>query len=93
VLVFGSLDADGCCLVYTLSKFSSLVLVTVTVTRKMFTMLLSVMWFGHTISVMQWAGVALVFGGIGAEGWVGQREKAAKAKAKAQAAVSGKKEL
>ncbi len=67
---------------YTLSKFSSLLLVTVTVTRKMLTMMLSVLWFGHRLSGMQWVGVGLVFGGVGAEGLIAKREKAAKEKAK-----------
>ncbi|CAF9909023.1 MAG: UDP-galactose transporter [Heterodermia speciosa] len=67
---------------YTLSQFSSLLLVTVTVTRKMLTMMLSVLWFGHRLSGMQWVGVGLVFGGVGAEGWIARREKAAKERAK-----------
>lgn len=58
-----------------------MLLVTVTVTRKMITMILSVVWFGHRLSGMQWLGVGLVFGGVGAEGWVQRREKMAKAKA------------
>lgn len=65
---------------YTLSHFSSLLLVTVTVTRKMLTMMLSVLWFGHRLTGMQWVGVGLVFGGVGAEGLIQRREKAAKAK-------------
>jgi len=64
---------------YTLSQFSSVLLVTVTVTRKMITMILSVVWFGHKLSGMQWLGVGLVFGGVGAEGVVQRREKIAKA--------------
>ncbi|KAL9603249.1 MAG: hypothetical protein Q9219_001270 [cf. Caloplaca sp. 3 TL-2023] len=67
---------------YTLAHFSSLLLVTVTVTRKMLTMMLSVLWFGHRLSGMQWVGVGLVFGGVGAEGWIQRREKAAKERAK-----------
>ncbi len=67
---------------YTLSHFSSLLLVTVTVTRKMLTMMLSVLWFGHRLSGMQWVGVGLVFGGVGAEGMVQRREKMAKERAK-----------
>lgn len=55
---------------------------TVTVTRKMLTMMLSVLWFGHRLSGMQWVGVGLVFGGIGAEGVIQRREKAAKEQAK-----------
>ena len=59
----------------TLERFSSLVLVTVTVTRKMLTMVLSVVWYGKRLTVMQWWGVALVFGGVMAEGWLSQQEK------------------
>jgi UDP-galactose transporter B1 len=68
--------------VYTLSIFGSLFLVTVTVTRKMLTMIISVVWFGHSLGAMQWVGVACVFGGIGIEAELGKREKAAKEKAK-----------
>ncbi|EGX51615.1 hypothetical protein AOL_s00054g314 [Orbilia oligospora ATCC 24927] len=63
---------------YTLSRFGSLTLVTVTVTRKMFSMILSVFAFGHTLSLMQWLGVGLVFGGIGGEAEMKRREKKAK---------------
>jgi UDP-galactose transporter B1 len=44
----------------------------------MLTMILSVVWFGHRLHGMQWVGVALVFGGVGAEGWIQKREKAQK---------------
>ncbi|RYO74066.1 hypothetical protein DL764_010989 [Monosporascus ibericus] len=67
---------------YTLSTFSSVLLVTVTVTRKMFTMILSVVAFGHRISRMQALGVGLVFGGIGVEAAIARREKLAKERAK-----------
>jgi UDP-galactose transporter B1 len=59
----------------TLSIFGSLLLVTVTVTRKMLTMILSVVWFGHRLTGMQWLGVALVFSGIGVEAELSKREK------------------
>ena len=55
---------------------------TVTVTRKMFTMMLSVLAFGHTLSSMQWLGVGLVFGGIGVEAGIARQEKLAKEAAK-----------
>ncbi len=41
----------------------------------MLTMILSVIWFGHRLSVPQWMGVGLVFGGVGAEGLIQKREK------------------
>ncbi|KAH8175809.1 UAA transporter family protein [Sarocladium implicatum] len=71
---------------YTLSTFSSVLLVTVTVTRKMFTMILSVAAFGHSLSQMQWLGVGLVFGGIGVEAGIARQEKQAKEAAKKAAA-------
>ncbi|KAL4953409.1 UAA transporter [Aspergillus filifer] len=82
VLGFAACGAIGQLFIfYTLSRFSSLLLVTVTVTRKMLTMLLSVFWFGHALSAGQWLGIGLVFGGIGAEALVQRREKIAKANA------------
>jgi solute carrier family 35 (UDP-galactose transporter), member B1 len=76
VLGFCAAGAIGQIFIYeTLARFSSLLLVTVTVTRKMLTMLLSVVWFGHRLGGGQWAGVLLVFGGVAGEAWLGQREK------------------
>lgn len=68
--------------VYTLSTFGSLLLVTVTVTRKMLTMILSVVWFGHRLTSMQWVGVGLVFGGVFVEAQLSKQEKLAKDRAK-----------
>lgn len=48
----------------------------------MLTMVLSVLWFGHRLSGMQWVGVGLVFGGVGAEGAIARREKKMKEAAK-----------
>ena len=58
----------------TIQHFGSLSLVMVTVTRKLFTMLLSVIVFNHTLTVGQWAGVGVVFGGIGVEAGMKRRE-------------------
>lgn len=57
-------------------------LVTVTVTRKMFTMILSVVAFGHSLTQMQLFGVSLVFGGIGVEAAIARKESVAKEAAK-----------
>ncbi|EXJ58959.1 hypothetical protein A1O7_06390 [Cladophialophora yegresii CBS 114405] len=79
VLAFCACGAVGQLFIYaTLERFSSLLLVTVTVTRKMLTMVLSVLWFGHRLGPGQWAGVGLVFGGIAAEAYVQNAEKKAK---------------
>ncbi|KAI1457683.1 UAA transporter [Annulohypoxylon moriforme] len=86
VLGFAACGAVGQVFIfYTLSTFSSVLLVTVTVTRKMFTMILSVVAFGHRLSRMQVLGVGLVFGGIGVEAAIARQEKLAKEEAKRKA--------
>lgn len=85
VLGFAACGAVGQVFIfYTLSTFSSVLLVTVTVTRKMFTMILSVVAFGHRLGRTQLLGVGLVFGGIGVEAAIARREKLAKEEAKRQ---------
>lgn len=64
----------------TIQHFGSLTLVMVTVTRKLFTMLLSVVVFNHRLSAGQWTGVAVVFGGIGVEAGMKRREMLRRAK-------------
>jgi solute carrier family 35 (UDP-galactose transporter), member B1 len=49
---------------YTISNFNALTLATITTTRKFFTILVSVVWFGHELNVRQWYGVGLVFSGL-----------------------------
>ncbi|KAJ2898703.1 hypothetical protein MKZ38_003754 [Zalerion maritima] len=94
VLGFAACGAVGQVFIfYTLSAFSSVVLVTITVTRKMATMILSVFAFGHHLSQMQWFGVALVFGGIGVEGMIQRREKLAKQVAAGASEKGEKKDL
>ena len=64
----------------TISHFGSLTLVTITVTRKLFTMLLSVFVFGHQLTPGQWAGVAVVFTAIGIEAGFKRKEAAKRIK-------------
>ena len=86
VLLFAACGAIGQVFIfYTLAKFSSLLLVTITVTRKMLTMLLSVMWFGHSLTPWQWVGVGLVFGGVGGEAAIARSEKIKKERLKNRA--------
>lgn len=76
VLGFAACGAIGQVFIFaTLERFSSLLLVTVTVTRKMLTMVLSVLWFGKRLTAGQWAGVGLVFAGVGGEGVMERRKK------------------
>lgn len=73
--------------VYTVANFGSVTLVTVTVTRKMLTMILSVVYYGHSLNHKQWMGVGLVFGGIGFEAYLkrsAESKKAAERAAKAR---------
>jgi solute carrier family 35 (UDP-galactose transporter), member B1 len=58
----------------------------------MLTMILSVIWFGHRLTPMQWLGVGLVFGGVGAEG-VGQRREKAEKERKKNAERESKKTI
>lgn len=52
----------------------------VTVTRKLFTMLLSVVVFEHKLTNGQWMGVGVVFAGIGVEAGIKKRDVMKKAK-------------
>lgn len=62
---FALLSALGqASILFTLICFNSLVVVTVTTTRKFFTILFSVVLYGHTLAGGQWLGVALVFLGL-----------------------------
>lgn len=64
----------------TLQRFGSLTLVSITVTRKLFTMLLSVVVYKHELSRAQWLGVVVVFAGIAIEARQKRREGLAKNK-------------
>ncbi|KAI8822686.1 UAA transporter [Fimicolochytrium jonesii] len=86
ILLYGFCGAIGQCFIYhTLERFGAVSLVTVTVTRKMFSILLSFFWFDHHVSLGQWAAVGLVFTGIGLEAVM----KRAPSKEKATPMVNG----
>jgi solute carrier family 35 (UDP-galactose transporter), member B1 len=76
ILAFAISGAVGQIFIFlTLSMHGSLILVTITVTRKLFTMLLSVVWFNHSLTKEQWLGVGLVFSGIGLEAYWTRKAK------------------
>eukprot|EP00903_Cladosiphon_okamuranus_P015393 g14217.t1 len=52
---------------FTITSFNPLVCTTISTTRKFFTIVFSVLFFGHPIEASQWGGVAMVFAGIGLE--------------------------
>ncbi|KAG7088584.1 hypothetical protein E1B28_012561 [Marasmius oreades] len=62
----------------TLARFGSLTLVMITLTRKMFTMLLSVVVYNHKLTLGQWIGAAVVFAGISVEAFIKRRDIHAK---------------
>ncbi|OMJ18497.1 UDP-galactose transporter-like protein [Smittium culicis] len=65
ILIFAACGSIGQCFIFhMLGNYGSLTLVTVTVTRKLFTMLLSVFLYNHVLSVGQWFSIALVFSAI-----------------------------
>ncbi|GAA5885011.1 hypothetical protein JCM6882_007191 [Rhodosporidiobolus microsporus] len=83
ILLFGLTGSIGQLFIFaTLSLYGSLTLVTITVTRKMFTMLLSVFVFDHKLTKGQWGGVGMVFGAVAMEAVIARREKKHKAKGK-----------
>ncbi|EPZ33495.1 UAA transporter [Rozella allomycis CSF55] len=49
---------------YTLEQYGSVILTTITVTRKLVTILLSLLWFDHSVNGKQWFFVSIVFGAI-----------------------------
>lgn len=53
-----------CFIFYTLENYGSLVLIMITVTRKMMSMILSIFIFGKTVNMTQWIGIIIVFSGI-----------------------------
>ncbi|CEP62511.1 UDP-galactose transporter HUT1 LALA0_S05e07272g [Lachancea lanzarotensis] len=71
------------CIFYTLQNYGSLVLVMVTVTRKMTSMILSIIVYGHHVSTLQWFGISIVFAGISSEALIKSRTSA-KAKVEAE---------
>ncbi|KAL7418935.1 UDP-galactose transporter [Cryptotrichosporon argae] len=81
LLAYAALGGVGQLFIFeTIAHFGSLTLVMVTVTRKLFTMLLSVAVYRHQLAPGQWAGVAVVFAGIGVEAGIKRRDVMRKAR-------------
>jgi len=84
MLIYSILSAFGqIAILITVFRFDSLVLTTITTTRKFFTILASVIWFGHHINATQWLGVFLVFLALGLNMYYSYLSKKKKAKAHA----------
>jgi len=63
---------------YTIANFDPLVLTTVTTTRKIFSVLLSIFLKGHSLSLTGWSGIALSCGGILSEVYVKSNKESKK---------------
>jgi solute carrier family 35 (UDP-galactose transporter), member B1 len=72
----------GQLLIFQIMKdFGSLAWVTISVTRKLFTILVSVIMFSHPVKMIQWTGIACVFVGMSIDMYLGSLEKTKKAPA------------
>jgi solute carrier family 35 (UDP-galactose transporter), member B1 len=58
-----------------MQEFGSLTWITISVTRKLFTIVLSVVIFQHKVNTFQWMGVALVFVGLGVDAYISMQSK------------------
>lgn len=68
IFLFCLCAAVGQVLLYQVIKeFGSLVWITVSVTRQLFTIILSVVLFNHRLHGLQWFGIVFVFAGLGLE--------------------------
>lgn len=54
-------------IVWALFRFNSMTVTVITTTRKFCSILVSVIWFGNTLGLVQWLGVLCVFAGIGSD--------------------------
>jgi solute carrier family 35 (UDP-galactose transporter), member B1 len=78
ILLFSVCSALGQLFIHrVVHSHDSLVVSMVTTTRKFFTILASVLLFGHTLSTVQWAGVFIVFCGLAADAFISKRNKTA----------------
>lgn len=57
-----------------MKEFGSLTWVTLSITRKLVTIIVSVVMFNHAIGLSQWGGVAMVFGGMMLEVYMSYQE-------------------
>eukprot|EP00177_Eucheuma_denticulatum_P003451 GFKZ01006239.1.p1 GENE.GFKZ01006239.1~~GFKZ01006239.1.p1 ORF type:complete len:405 (-),score=48.02 GFKZ01006239.1:623-1702(-) len=80
ILLFSLVSALGQNFIfYTVRNFSALIVTTITTTRKMFTVLLSIFVYKHPMVQRQWLGLVLVFAAIAWEAVAKQQEKRMKA--------------
>lgn len=75
ILIYLITGVSGQYFVYkTMMSFGILFNSIVTTTRKVFTILLSVFWFRHSLNIYQWLGIIIVFGSLSVDLWIENRE-------------------
>ncbi len=68
ILIMSVLQAIGqVSIYYVIVRFKQHIFPLISTTRKVFTVLLSILIFGHTLSIPQWLSILLVFAGLGYE--------------------------
>lgn len=76
IMLFSLVSAVGQNFIfYTVRNFNALIVTTITTTRKMFTVLLSIFVYEHVMVLRQWVGLVLVFIAIAWEAAAKQRAK------------------
>lgn len=66
----------------TINRFDCFLLSIVNTSRKFFSILFSILYFNHALSLMHWAGIVLVIGSIVMDVVLSQRERTNKRKQK-----------
>ncbi|EAS04592.1 UAA transporter family protein (macronuclear) [Tetrahymena thermophila SB210] len=91
VLTIGFLGCIGQVFIFfTIRHFGPVILALVTTTRKFFTVLASIAYFGHNLFFGQWVGVSLVLLGVSYELYEGYKKNSQHNKQKAEQAASHK---
>jgi UDP-galactose transporter B1 len=76
IIEFGVTSAIGQIFIYqTIAHFGPLTCSIITTTRKFFTILASVVIFGHSLILRQWMGVSLVFLGLSLDIYFSNRDR------------------
>ena len=70
VAVFALCGAVGQIFIFSaIQEFGAVVCTTICLTRKFFSILLSIVLYAHPVQRLQWAGIGLVFSGLGLQVW------------------------
>lgn len=76
LLAFSVASAVGQIFIFTtITTFGPLTCAVITTTRKFFTILASVVFFGNSLLTRQWIAVVFVFAGLGLDAYFGKKRK------------------